>query len=110
MTVRRMATAMLLTGAVLTAGCGSSSVVLVPGAWYRLYTHCGIEWTEINGTYWRTDNPLSDGHGNPPPGWGNPYQTGSLRSMSPAIAVFTSPAGSVTFHYTPLTTPPVVCS
>jgi hypothetical protein len=29
-----------------------------------LITHCGIEWTKINGTYWRAVHPLSDGNGN----------------------------------------------
>ncbi len=77
---------------------------------YRLYTHCGIEWARILGTFWRTAAPLSDGHGNPPAGWGNPFQDGTLTFTSPGTAVFRSTAGNVTFHRTPRTNPPFLCS
>lgn len=77
---------------------------------YRLYTHCGIEWTLIRGTYWRASHRLSDGQGNPPPGWSNPYQHGTLTFTGPSTAVFRASPGAVTFHRTPRTRPPVVCS
>lgn len=76
---------------------------------YRLYTHCGIEWTRIHGTFWRAVKPLSDGNGNPPPGWGNPFQQGTLTFTSTTTAVFRSAAGSVTFHRTGRTRPPFLC-
>ena len=76
---------------------------------YRLFTHCGIEWAKIAGTFWRADHPLSDGHGNPPPGWGNPFQDGAI-TLTGATARFTSRAGTVTFHRTNRTRPPFVCS
>lgn len=77
---------------------------------YRLYTHCGIEWAKIHGTFWRAVKPLSDGHGNPPAGWGNPYQTGTLTFTSPTTAVFRSPPGSVSLDRTARTRPPFGCS
>jgi hypothetical protein len=33
---------------------------------------------EDRGVFWRATRPLSDGNGNPPPGWGNPFQEGRL--------------------------------
>lgn len=77
---------------------------------YRLFTHCGIQWAQIRGTYWKPTRALSDGNGNPPVGWGNPYQAGALSFTSANTAVFRSVAGSVTFHRTALTRPPVLCS
>ncbi|MGH2858371.1 MAG: hypothetical protein ACRDMJ_12925, partial [Solirubrobacteraceae bacterium] len=77
---------------------------------YTLYTHCGINWALIDGTYWRAAKPLSDGQGNPPPGWGNPTQRGTLTLIAPGMAQFQSPAGSVTFKRTPRTRPPFLCS
>jgi hypothetical protein len=76
---------------------------------YRLYTHCGIEWASIDGVYWHADQHLSDG-GNPPPGWGDPLQVGTLTISHHATAEFVSAAGSVTFRRTDRTEPPVLCS
>ena len=45
---------------------------------YVLYVHCGVEWTRIDGSWWITRPPRSDGSGNPPEGWGNPYDEGLL--------------------------------
>lgn len=77
---------------------------------YRLLTHCGIEWARIRGTFWKAGHRVSDGHGNPPAGWGNPYQAGTLSFSSRDTAVFTSGAGRVTFHRTERTRAPLVCS
>ncbi len=77
---------------------------------YRLYTHCGIEWAEIRGTFWRAATPPAEGQGNPPSGWGNPYQTGTLTFTTPTTAVFHSVAGRVAFHRTARITPPFLCS
>jgi hypothetical protein len=106
-----------VVAALAVAGCGSQVVsstrtttVVRTGRPYRLYTHCGIEWAKIDGTFWRATHPLSDGSGNPPSGWGNPYQIGTLAFVGPAIAEFNSPLGSVTFERTSRKTPPVICS
>jgi hypothetical protein len=60
---------------------------------YRLYTHCGIDEARIGNRYFEAVHPLSDGQGNPPPGWGNPYQQGTMTLLSPAGAVFRDHAG-----------------
>lgn len=54
---------------------------------------------------------LSDGSGNPPDGWGNPYQRGTL-SVSGDIAVFRDEVGHVeTFKVRPNATGfPTICS
>ncbi|MHB1835874.1 MAG: hypothetical protein ACYCXW_12985, partial [Solirubrobacteraceae bacterium] len=77
---------------------------------YTLYTHCGIKWALIRGTFWRATKPLSDGQGNPPPGWGNPNQKGTLTFLSPSLAVFKSAAGNVTFTRTSRKSPPLICA
>jgi hypothetical protein len=110
--------------ALATAGCSSAttttpaiSVMARPpatgglgGKPYRLYTHCGIAWARIDGTFWRATRPLSDGNTNPPPGWGNPVQEGTLTLKSRTTAEFSSPAGSITFERTGRTEPPFICS
>jgi hypothetical protein len=60
---------------------------------YQLYTHCGIDEARIGNRYFEAVHPLSDGNGNPPPGWGNPYQEGSMTLVSPTEAVFRDAAG-----------------
>ena len=60
---------------------------------YQLYTHCGIDEARIGNRYFEAVHPLSDGQGNPPPGWGNPYQQGTMTLLSPAEAVFRDHAG-----------------
>jgi hypothetical protein len=60
---------------------------------YRLYTHCGIDEARIGSRYFEAVHPLSDGQGNPPAGWGNPYQQGTMTLLSPSKAVFRDDAG-----------------
>ena len=60
---------------------------------YQLYTHCGINEARIGNRYFEAVHPLSDGQGNPPPGWGNPYQQGTMTLLPPAGAVFRDHAG-----------------
>ena len=61
---------------------------------YNLYTHCGIDYAQVGNRYYEATPPLSDGSGNPPPGWGNPYQPGTLTVISPTQAVFTDKAAT----------------
>jgi hypothetical protein len=111
--------AMVLQLAV--SGCGSSETAGQPaqktspaasthGVAFSLYTHCGIKWARIRGTFWRAEHELSDGNGNPPEGWGNPSQAGRLSFQSRRTATFSSTAGQVIFHRTPHTEPPFICS
>ena len=60
---------------------------------YDLYTHCGIEYARVGNHYYKATTPLSDGSGNPPSGWGNPYQPGTLTLVTPTKAIFTDKAG-----------------
>lgn len=60
---------------------------------YQLYTHCGVSEARIDGRYYKATRPLSDGSGNPPAGWGNPYQAGTMTMVSAKQAVFTDKAG-----------------
>jgi hypothetical protein len=55
---------------------------------YRLYTHCGIDEARIGNRFFEAVHPLTDGAGNPPAGWGNPYQQGTMTVLSPSTAVF----------------------
>jgi hypothetical protein len=76
----------------------TGAVVMRPSP-YHLYTHCGVDEARIGSQYFEAVHPLSDGSGNPPPGWGNPYQAGTMTRESPALAVFTDSAGHrVTFR------------
>ena len=110
------ACALAIVAIVATDGCGAQTNQgtrpqrHLAGTRYSLLTHCGIEWAKINGTFWRATRPLSDGHGNPPAGWGNPFQAGRLALIGRDTARFSSSAGGVTFKRTPRVNPPVICS
>jgi hypothetical protein len=79
---------------------------------YTLYTHCGIDEAMINGRWYEAVHPLTDGHGNPPPGWSNPGQPGTITLTSPTRAIFRDPAGHrVEFRLRPgATAPRHLCS
>lgn len=69
---------------------------------FELYTHCGIDEARIGSTYFEAETPLSDGSGNPPDGWDNPTQRGTMTVKSATEAVFTDDAGhEVTFRARP---------
>lgn len=60
---------------------------------FNLYTHCGIDDARIGSTYFEAETPLSDGSGNPPEGWDNPSQHGTMTLKTETEAVFTDDAG-----------------
>lgn len=60
---------------------------------FDLYTHCGIDEARIGSTYFEAETPLSDDSGNPPDGWDNPTQRGTMTLKSETEAVFTDDAG-----------------
>lgn len=108
MTTRHFAraTALAAAAAAVLTGCtdGDPTSVALPTAAapsaaaptsipYELYTHCGIDEARIGSTYFEAETPLSDGSANPPPGWDNPTQHGTMTLLSPTAAVFTDPAG-----------------
>jgi hypothetical protein len=76
---------------VAAGACGGSPAG--PGHPYALYTHCGVDEARIDGKYYEAVHPLSDGQGNPPAGWGNPYQRGSVTLTGSGRAVFTDADG-----------------
>ncbi|MBL7501621.1 hypothetical protein I6A84_06890 [Frankia sp. CNm7] len=102
--------------AVGLGGCGSSPRTepapvepgstaperLGPSVPYDLYTHCGISEARYEDRYYELVPPLHDGSFNPPAGWGNPSQRGTLTPVSKTEVVFTDDAGHrVTFTLRP---------
>jgi hypothetical protein len=97
----------LAVAALALAACGSppsplagparpspaSAAAQAPPRPFQLYTHCGIDEARIGNRYFEAVRPLSDGQGNPPAGWGNPYQPGTMTLLSPSTAVFRDRAG-----------------
>ncbi|GAC1613785.1 MAG: hypothetical protein NVS9B1_22660 [Candidatus Dormibacteraceae bacterium] len=95
---------------LLTIGCGTvrsggetpegpipgANVNIDPGksAPYSLYTHCGIRSAQINGQVFYALPPAGDGSGNPPRGWGNPMDTGTMTLHGDGTADFRDPAGN----------------
>ena len=76
---------------------------------YALYTHCGIEWARIDGVWWHAV-PIDDGNGNPPSGWGNPYNAGELIVLDDFTAVYSSGGDiKVEFKRTNNVKAPFVC-
>jgi hypothetical protein len=109
---REMARVLLLsTMAALLFSCGApappvlgGSVSLTPGqtASYRLYTHCGIRSAQINGETFYAVPILDDGLGNPPFGWGNPFDDGQITLHTDGTAEFRDSAG----HFATFTSHP----
>jgi|SRR5580704_13499115 hypothetical protein len=106
---RRWGAAAILAGAAMVlAACDGGTVTVAatsaapsrtaatasgPARSYLLYTHCGIDEARIGNRYYRAVHPLSDGQGNPPAGWGNPYQRGTMTLLSHDEALFRDDAG-----------------
>ena len=85
----------VMVSTIPLAGCASSgtgtngnardtNIALSVGtsAPYDLYTHCGVLSASINGQIFYAIPALTDGFGNPPPGWGNPYDGGEITLQS----------------------------
>ncbi|MCX4825549.1 hypothetical protein OG883_38010 [Streptomyces sp. NBC_01142] len=91
---------LVLAAGVLT-GCakddeGAEAVRATPSGRtmpFDLSTHCGIDEARVGSTYFEAETPLSDGSGNPPDGWDNPTQSGTMTVKSDTEAVFTDDAG-----------------
>ena len=71
-----------------------------PGVSYqfRLYTHCGLDWPlamDFDGSFWDPMGVASDGYGNPPPGYGNPIDQGTITLISPTLTQYRSSTGTV---------------
>lgn len=89
------------TGPDTTAVSASPATAGASGVPFALYTHCGIYEARVRDTFFVADQPLDDGQGNPPAGWGNPYQPGTM-TVTGARAVFRDDRGhAVAFHERP---------
>jgi hypothetical protein len=75
---------------------------------YKLYTHCGVQWTRIDGTWWET-RPIVKGEDGLPSGWGNPYDAGKMTIVTDRTAVYEGPDGDVPFRRTEEREPPFIC-
>jgi hypothetical protein len=88
------------SGGLAEAPAGPGAVLAAPpspqvGDTYPvdLLTHCGVVGTDIGGAWFAAEVPLVDGPGNPPPGWDNPYQRGTLTLLAADEAVFRDDSG-----------------
>jgi hypothetical protein len=63
---------------------------------YELPTHCGVEYAFFSGRWWRATPRLYEGDAkvNPPPGWGNPTEPGTMRLVSRGEARFEGDSGN----------------
>jgi hypothetical protein len=103
------AIALTLTSALALLACGGSPTTSTPGtsvsttvgssAHYTLYTHCGVLAATINGQTYYAEPPITDDSGNPPAGWGNPYDDGDMTLRTATDADFHDSAGH-TAHFT----------
>ena len=95
----------VLAVTILLAGCSQKTPIAAPTTpaqsgqvqtvVFDLYTHCGINNFMAYGKYFaRIGGSLSDGSGNPPDGWGNPFQRGTLTLLGDT-AVFRDKLGHV---------------
>ena len=82
---------------------GDESATIGERYWHVLYTHCGIDGTEFAGRDWVAEPVLDDGNGNPPAGWGGPFQPGVMVLTSPDHAEFESREGQLEAAFRPRT-------
>jgi hypothetical protein len=71
--------------------------------WHMLFTHCGIVGTRFAGRDWVAEPVLGDGNGNPPTGWGGPFQPGVMTLTRQDHAEFESRDGKLHAAFLPRT-------
>jgi hypothetical protein len=87
-----------------------STSVSASGKPFDLYTHCGVENTRIRGVWWHANPALYNRwRTGPPPGWGDPYQVGTLTMLSDDRAVFEALGQQVVFVPAPDNQPVRIC-
>jgi hypothetical protein len=72
---------------------GPSVQSAAAGQPFDLSTRCGVLGADVGGVWFAAEPPLTDGQGNPPEGWADPYQPGTLTILSATEAVFRDDAG-----------------
>jgi|SRR5450631_1591893 hypothetical protein len=89
-----------LAGCASSGGLDVNATTNVPSVFLSaggsapyLYTHCGVLSASINGHIFYAEPALTDGSGNPPQGWGNPYDDGEMTLRSLTTADFRDSAG-----------------
>ncbi len=103
-----VATAPQPTQVVTTA---ATLLTLPTDSQFSLYTHCGVNGAMINGNWWAATPSLSDGSGNPPPGWDNPMQSGTLHYLDATTAAFDAGnSRNIILKRTTSTDYPFICS
>jgi hypothetical protein len=82
------------------------------GTPFSLDTHCGIDELHTRGGWYeRVGGVLDDGSGNPPAGWGNPFQRGVLTGSGPVVEFRDRAGHHETFRLRPgATSPKVLCA
>jgi hypothetical protein len=80
------------TAAPASSGAGAPANPSAPEP-FNLYTHCGVIYTDFQRVTWYADPPLSDGNGNPPAGFGNPIDKGTMQRVSQHEADYVSSTG-----------------
>ena len=94
-TLLAVAAGLVLTFAISRTPNDDLTVMVFQPMPFDLMTHCGIDELKADGRYFqRVGGILDDGSHNPPPGWGNPYQHGTL-TITSDIAVFRDKQGHV---------------
>ena len=79
----------LATATALLVGCTPDD-----GHDFVLITHCGIDDLQLEGQWYeRVGGLLDDGSRNPPDGWDNPEQKGTVTRVDETTVVFTDDAG-----------------
>lgn len=97
-----LAAGLVLTFAISRTPNDDLTVIAFQPVPFDLRTHCGIDELKADGRYFqRVGGILDDGSHNPPPGWGNPSQHGTL-TIKGDVAVFRDKQGHVeTFKVRP---------
>lgn len=86
-------------------GSGASPATFGKTIPFNLYTHCGIGEIKALGKYFeRIGGTLGDGFGNPPKGWDNPYDKGTLSVVGNSAVFRDSHGHEVEFKLRPKAT------
>ena len=93
-----------LASASETSSGGDSAIEI---SRFELMTHCGIDHAIVRGVMYRANPDLDNGIHNPPEGWSNPYQVGTMRLDSDGTATFTSGELVARFVLAPGYVPPM---
>lgn len=62
---------------------------------YSVRTHCGVTIMQFDGRWWKVSPPLSEDPYNPPPGWDDNVERGTIRLLSHDQAEFRTSRGAV---------------